>query len=490
MWGRLVRHRLMLALAASLAVAGLSAQTSPSVASIADRLTANALKADVSFLASDALEGRGTPSRGLDIAAEFIASEFRRAGLEPAGDDGYFQTAEFEEVTASTEGLALAAEANGETVRAAAGSVRFLDAAGADFDGIPVLHVTLDRAADLESPASGAARGKALVVEVPDSGRALIRRIPEMAGRLQAAIAIILGAPVRGPAQAERLRQVSAAPSTTAVLSVSDAAFRKAVLAPGAKISGHIPAPKTARVKLRNVIGVLRGSDAALRDSYVLVTAHYDHLGIRGSGPGDHIYNGADDDASGTASAIEIAEALASLPERPRRSVVFMTFFGEELGEVGSGYYVGHPVFPLAKTAVDLNLEQMGRTDELGVGTQTGQYNLTGFEFTDLAPVLRRTAAPFGIRVVNDEKHNEQYFRQSDNYAFAEAGVPSTTISVAYQFSDYHQPGDEWPKLDYDNMAKVDRAVALGVWNVASNQAAPAWNANNPKTEAFRVKRP
>jgi len=261
-------------------------------------------------------------------------------------------------------------------------------------------------------------------------------------------------------------------------------------LAPGARVSAHIPPPKATPVKLRNVIGVLRGADPALRDSYVLVTAHYDHLGIRGSGPGDHIYNGADDDASGTASAIEIAETLAGLPERPRRSVVFMTFFGEELGEVGSRYYVAHPVFPLAKTAVDLNLEQLGRTDEVGVGVHTGQYTLTGFEFTDLAPVLRQAAEPFGIRVVNDEKRNEQYFRQSDNYAFAEAGVPSTTISVAYQFSDYHQPGDEWPKLDYDNMAKVDRAVALAVWEVASNPDAPAWNAKNPKTEAFRAKRP
>jgi Zn-dependent M28 family amino/carboxypeptidase len=138
---------------------------------------------------------------------------------------------------------------------------------------------------------------------------------------------------------------------------------------------------------------------------------------------------------------------------------------------------------------VDLNLEQLGRTDEVGEGVHTGQYNLTGFDFTDLAPVLRQAAQPFGMRVVNDEKHTDQYFRASDNYPFAEAGVPSTTISVAYQFSDYHQPGDEWPKLDYDNMAKVDRAVALGVWEVASNPAAPSWNAASPKTEGFRVKR-
>jgi hypothetical protein len=435
------------------------------------------------------LEGRGTPSRGLNIAAEFIASQFRRAGLEPAGDDGYFQTADFDQVAASTEALTLMADANGETVRAAPGGIRFLETAGADFDGIPVLHVAIDRPGALESLAAGAARGKALVVEVPEGGRALVRRIPEMAGRLQAALTIVLGLPAMGPAQTERLRSVPATTPAAPCLIVSDAAFRKAVLAPGAKVSAHVPPPAVTPVKLRNVIGVLRGADPALRDSYVLVTAHYDHLGIRGSGPGDHIYNGANDDASGTASVLEIAETLAALPERPKRSVVFMTFFGEELGEVGSHYYAAHPVFPLSKTAADLNLEQLGRTDETGVGVRTAQYYLTGFDFTDLAPVLRQAAKPFGIRVVNDKEHNEPYFRQSDNYAFAEAGVPSTTIAVAYQFSDYHQPGDEWPKLDYDNMAKVDAAVALGVWEVASNPDAPAWNAKNPKTEGFRGKR-
>jgi Zn-dependent M28 family amino/carboxypeptidase len=475
--------------AAWFALAGLSAQTPPSTESIAGRITANALRADVSFLASDALEGRGTPSRGLDIAAEFIASQFRRAGLEAAGDDGYFQTAGYAQVMPPTEGLSLAAEENGKTVRAAAGTIRFLDAAGADLDGIPVLHVTLDRPSALESLAAGAARGKALVIEVPDSGRAPIRRVAEMARRLEPAIVVVLGTAARGPAQAELLRPESATAPATPCLTVSDAAFRKAATAPGARLSAHIPAPKVTGVKLRNVVGVLRGADPALRDSYVLVTAHYDHLGIRGSGPRDHIYNGADDDASGTASVIEIAEALAGLAERPKRSVVFMTFFGEELGEVGSRYYVAHPVFPLAKTAVDLNLEQLGRTDEVGEGVHTGQYNLTGFDFTDLAPVLRQAAQPFGIRVVNDEKHTDQYFRASDNYPFADAGVPSTTISVAYQFGDYHQPGDEWPKLDYDNMAIVDRAVALGVWEVASNSAAPQWNAASPKTEGFRVKR-
>src|SRR5262249_12525836 len=158
----------------------------------------DSLRGHLSFIASDALEGRGTPSRGLDIAAEYIAAQFRRAGLEPVGDEGYFQTTS-------------------------------LQPHGA------------------ESP-----------------------------------------------------------------------------------------------VKVRNVIAALRGSDPVLKDSYVLVTAHYDHLGIR-AGADDTIYNGANDDGSGTVSVIELAAALTSLKTRPRRSIVFMTFYGEERGLLGSRYYGQHP---------------------------------------------------------------------------------------------------------------------------------------------------
>ena len=184
-----------------------------------------------------------------------------------------------------------------------------------------------------------------------------------------------------------------------------------------------------------------------------------------------------------------MANALSFLPGRPRRSILFVTFFGEELGEVGSRYYVQHPVFPLAKTVADVNLEQMGRTDD-STGRHVGVFNLTGFDFTDMPETLRRAGAESGIHVVKDEKNSDRYFAASDNFAFAGAGVPSTTASVAYEFPDYHQPGDEWPKLDYENMAKVDRAIALAVYALADNPAAPQWNVSNPQAAKFAKARP
>ena len=129
------------------------------------------------------------------------------------------------------------------------------------------------------------------------------------------------------------------------------------------RCSLQLPAPVERPVRIRNVIAILRGSDPALKDTYVLVTAHYDHLGVRPDLPGDNIYNGANDDGSGTVSVIELASALATLKERPKRSLVFMTFFGEEKGLRGSRYYGRHPVFPIEQTVADVNLEQVGRTD-------------------------------------------------------------------------------------------------------------------------------
>jgi Zn-dependent M28 family amino/carboxypeptidase len=283
------------------------------------------------------------------------------------------------------------------------------------------------------------------------------------------------------------LRDASTPGPLAPVVLVWGAAVRDALAAaPDAeiKVSARIPAPTVEPVKLRNVAGILRGADDALKDTYLVLTAHYDHLGIRLNGEGDRIYNGANDDASGTASLIEIARAMAALPAKPKRSVVFIALFGEEVGEIGSLYYVRHPLFPLAKTIADINLEQLGRTDD-SAGPKPLQFNLTGFGYTTLAATFQKAAEEAGVRAVNDPKNSDAYFARSDNVRFAVAGVPSTTISVAYMFPDYHAVGDEWPKLDYDNMAKVDCALALAAFDLADSAEAPQWNADEARTAPY-----
>ncbi len=261
-------------------------------------------------------------------------------------------------------------------------------------------------------------------------------------------------------------------------------------------VTVDIPAPDDHPAVLKNVVGILRGSDPKLKDTCVLVTSHYDHIGTTETGNAmspqppakdskDRIYNGANDDGSGTVSVIEIAKALSRLKVKPKRSIVFVTFFGEERGDIGSGYYGRHPVFPVNKTVADVNLEQVGRTDST-VGKQISNASLTGFDYSDVTKFLQDAGRRVGVTIYLDKEGSDAYFERSDNAALAEQGVPAHTLCVAFDYPDYHGLGDEWQKIDYNNMAKVDRAVALGVLDIANSLRAPQWNAKNPKTAGYR----
>jgi hypothetical protein len=310
-------------------------------------ITADSLRGHVSFLSSDLLEGRPTPSRGLDLAAEYIAAQFRRAGLEPLADGTYFQTADLRELGA--------------------------------------------RAAQIVPPGASS--------------------------------------------------------------------------------------------KVRNVAGILRGSDLVLRDTYVMLTSHYDHRPMAAAGE-DRIFNGANDDASGTTSVIEVAAALAALPVHPKRSILFMTFFGEERGLLGSRYYAQHPLVPPAKTIAGLNLEQIGRTDATE-GPQIKTASVTGFDFSDMPGTIAKAAELAGVQVYNNAAASDAFFGRSDNQPLAALGIPAHTLCVAFDFPDYHKVTDTWEKLDYDNMAVVNRAIALAMMELASDAPAPKWNEAYPPAQRY-----
>uniref|UniRef100_Q01QG6 Peptidase M28 n=1 Tax=Solibacter usitatus (strain Ellin6076) TaxID=234267 RepID=Q01QG6_SOLUE len=477
----------------ALAAAGvLAAQAVPSLAErIAARLRPNDLKADVSFLASDALQGRATPSPGLDMAAEYIAAQFRRAGLEPVGDDGYFQTANYQSVKPDLQGLQFTLG----TAKAADGSVMINEAVPTDLQNAPAFKVSLGDTASLDALTADQVRGKVLLVEVPSTPGAAVfqaqRRLTTLAAKLESAMIVLVRAAAApgNPNSRPQLREAALPASKVAVLTVGDKAIFDALAAVKtgpmeAAVSAHVAAPVLQPVKIHNVVGLLRGSDAQLKDTYVVVTGHYDHLGVRANPSGDSIYNGANDDASGTSSVIEIANAITAIGEKPRRSIIFMAVFGEEIGGLGARWYTGHPIFPIAKTIADVNLEHLGRTDD-NEGPHVGQFNLTGFDYTDIAATFARAGAETGVKVVKHPTKSDSFFSRSDNATFADAGIPSTTLSVSYEFPDYHQPGDEWQKLDYDNLAKVDTTIALGILAMANSDQSPQWNKENPKAARY-----
>lgn len=295
-------------------------------------VSASELRRVVTFLADDKLGGRGTPSKGLDDAADFIAKEFEKAGLQPKGDDGFFQTTDF-----------------------------------------------------------------------------------------------------RGG-------------------------------------------------KVRNVVGLLKGSDPKLANEFVMVTAHYDHLGTSATGE-DRIYNGANDDASGTAGVVALAHALSKA--KPKRSVLFATFWGEEKGLLGSHYYGEHPVVPLANTVADMNLEQIGRTDD-DERPRVNAVSVTGYDFSETVAALEAAGKVLHTGVEHHPRYSDPFFMRSDNAALAAAGVPAHTLCVAFEYPDYHGVADTADKLDYDNMTKVVRLAGLGILTLADAPQTPTWNKANPKTERYR----
>jgi Zn-dependent M28 family amino/carboxypeptidase len=245
-----------------------------------------------------------------------------------------------------------------------------------------------------------------------------------------------------------------------------------------------IPHRVTKPARARNVIGLLRGSDPVLKDTYILVTAHYDHLGMQEVADGDGIYNGANDDGSGTVAVIELASALSKLRNRPKRSLVFMTFYGEEGGLVGSRYYAKHPVFPLAKTVADINLELLGRTDS-AEGPQVNRASMTGFDYSDIGPIFARAGALTGIEVYRHGRNSDAFFSRSDNQALADAGVPAHTLCVSFDYPDYHRVSDHWDRIDYVTLARTSRMVAVGLWMVGNNDEAPRWNEENPRAGRY-----
>jgi hypothetical protein len=133
-------------------------------------------------------------------------------------------------------------------------------------------------------------------------------------------------------------------------------------------------------------------------------------------------------------------------------------------------------VFPIKDTVADINLEQIGRTDD-SEGARVNAANLTGFDYTTISSTLQRAGKKVGVKLVKHPVNSDRYFAQSDNQSLADAGVPAHTLSVAYEFPDYHGKDDDWDKIDYDNMARIDRMVALGLLDIANDRKAPAWTA-------------
>ncbi len=433
-----------------------------------EQITAGRVTATISFLASDELAGRETNSKEFEIAAAYVAARFRGAGLEGGGPDGSFyhetkvrqSRVPSDTVLLQDDGVPVAHYgllSTGEQACALRG---------------PVLDVSLE---SLQSPDAdlkglkGIVRGK---FETQAKGSRALTQLHRLAQRLQAAgvEALLLDC----DPQAQWIEQAEMARSTPK-LERSDRAGIPILLIPSAVgFPGPIQLNTSAMIQddktMRNVIGVLRGSDETLQKQAVLFSAHLDHLGSNPALRDDSIYNGADDDASGVTAVLTLADAIGGMKERPKRSVLFMTFWGEESGLLGSKQFVANPSWPLDQIVANVNIEMIGRPE----GGARGKIWMTGWQESDLGILMSRSAKAWGIEIFEHPKFSSMLYRASDNWSFVERGVIAHSFSAGSLHPDYHQVDDEWDRLEIPHMTQVIQGLWLGSLPILDGTQTPS----------------
>jgi hypothetical protein len=417
-----------------------------------------------------------------------IAEEFRSIGLEPLASGNYFQEIPFIRVeldpraTITVDGSTLipgrdftipvatsSRSVTGDYPVVFGGAVNdstFVPAPGSLAGKMVLLIQPPPPAGARAGDGRGAGRGRggrgavAAAARFQGSAGFFILGADALSGRAGGAA---LGAPPAATATAPT-------PSITVSRSAAQLLLGAApeTLTPGAsgKVARINIAVTSTNAPTRNVGAILRGSDPVLRDEWILIDAHYDHLGIGNPQNGDSIYNGADDDASGTVAVIEIARALAK--SQPRRSIIFLATTGEERGLIGTNYFIANPFVPLDRIVANFEIEMIGRPDSLAGGSGRGW--LTGYERSSMGESF--TAA--GLPVVADPRPSQSFYTRSDNIAFARRGIVAHVISSFNLHSDYHRASDDVDKVDFVHMTALINTSVKAV-ELLANGPRPTW---------------
>ncbi|HEV7701513.1 MAG TPA: M28 family peptidase [Pyrinomonadaceae bacterium] len=517
-------------------VAQAALKISPVERKFAEGVTAKQLSDYLYFVASDEMEGRDTPSRGLDTTAKFIAMNLSRWGFKPAGDDGtYFQKIALHrdtiDATATTVTFGGQAFVYGQDLIRV--SENHLPATPIVFagNGWMIKSKSLDPYAGLDI------KGKLVAVlsEGPMSSRVAVplpagvaqadltgaRGIdwadPVTYGRTHGAAGVVilpskwaaenwnvlLGQFARGRLVVDKFQTAPAASAgaTPFAVAIASPKLANAIFAgeTGDPMSGYatsftltpskalsyMVATKPEVLSTQNVVAVWEGSDPKLKDEMVAIGAHYDHIGIslNPSLP-DRINNGADDDGSGTVSVLSIAEALAQVP-RPKRSVLFVWHCGEEKGLWGSEYFNKFPTVDVKKVVAQLNIDMIGRSKKAG-DTEPKDKDLSGenaiyvigkdMMSSTLGNLVSGVNAGY-LKLDYDTRYDDpkdpnRFFFRSDHFNYALNGIPITFWFDGVHV-DYHQPGDEPQKIDYNKMEKVARTIAITLWKLTDMKDRP-----------------
>jgi Zn-dependent M28 family amino/carboxypeptidase len=508
---------------------------------VSSRITPAEIDGHLRFLSSDLLEGRAPATRGGRLATEYIAAQLRIDGLEPGVGKSYFQPVPIDVVGVTPQSMRIATSgksslalhypddvvmwagsaadssvARGEIVfvgyGAKAPEYQWDDLKGVDLKGKVLLILVNDPPASAAEPALFG--GKAMTYY----GRWTYKF--EEAERQGAAGALIVHTTERAGypwhtvvgSWAKEQRMLPRDPSLPAPLGIrgwitdsaatallAGAGLDLGVLRTQAASRDFRPVPtgivldasfknQVAHLQSENVVGVVRGSDPKLRDEYVTLSAHWDHLGIGPAVNGDSIYNGASDNASGVADILTVAHAAAAASTKPKRSLLFVFVTAEESGLLGSEYFAMHPMAPASRIIANLNVDGgnlLGRSRDLGV---------LGEKKSSLGPSLAAMVKPMGMRLSPDDHPERGHFYRSDHFSFAKAGIPAVSIGAGndyegrakewgpqqeedYTAHRYHQPSDEYGVgFDLAGAVQLSDIVLRFATQLANSPTVPTWS--------------
>ncbi len=498
---------------------------------MANAITAAQLKDYLYYVASDEMGGRDTPSNGLDLTAKFIGTMLSRWGFKPAGDNGTF----FQRIALKTEAIdALntvlqvgeqkyvlnddffrvggnGTASNAPLVFGGSGwmvKAKNIDTlAGVDAKGkVVVLYSDGSRGRYLTAPPSGVTQDDLKGVKGTDwadavtnaASKGAVGVILVASPQLQGAWGQIRGFYSRGSTFPEKLREDSGnntnnIPVFLASQKIGDAIFAGESADKTSKTAFTINKNATLNSAsisgtkyTQNVVAVWEGRDAVLKNEYVAIGAHYDHVGTNPNARGDDkIFNGADDDGSGTVAVLSIAESLAKAKKRPKRSVLFVWHCGEEKGLWGSEYFNKFPTIDIKKVVTQLNIDMIGRsrkTDDTNAKNKDlsgeNEIYVIGSEMmsSTLGAITKGTndaylKLNYDLRY-DDPKDTNRFFFRSDHFNYAVNGIP-----IVFWFDgiheDYHGAGDEPQKIDYVKMEKITRTIFLTLWEISNLKERP-----------------
>ena len=498
-----------------------------------DTIAANQMRDYLTFIASDEMEGRDTPSRGLDTTAKFLALNLTRWGFKPAGDNGTFLQ-RIDLVRNRPDGGKTKAEFNDRVLTL---GTDYIPTSNANAGNVSGQLVFAGNGWFLKSKEMDAYKGIdpkgriALVFGVPNalprgatradlSGKAGQDYInPIEYARSKGVAGLIWVADAQYLANWQRNRQrimergsigvarfQTSTPAATLPSIVVSPEMAQALLAGEKDVEGifsdagaKLPAPflmneqkkmtlniasSTATIPTQNVVAVWEGSDPAVKSEYVALGAHYDHVGSGCQPPGeDTICNGADDDGSGTTAMLAMAEALAKAPTRPKRSILFVWHCGEEKGLWGSRYFTEFPTVPLASIVAQINMDMIGRTKAEG-DTKPSNKDLSGpntiyligstMMSTELGDIVNAVNKSY-LNLTYDTRYDDpkdpnRFFYRSDHINYARKGIPIIFFFDGVH-EDYHRKSDTADKIDYQKMEKVTRTIYMTMWEIANRPA-------------------